>query len=241
MASSRSPISPTFRSGSSQGAPRTTNCTSAAVELASAIHNRHRVIIPTTACLALSSPRQSLGTGVPPRRLRIARILAFNFCVKWENQRESGLWRYRRLFVRSVLRWPPHLLGRGLSGNRAFAAVSLGGRERMFGPQSMHGELETAMLRDFFQGMLGYVGLTVHQPFVPCHVPYVEDAVRTGTLAELHCSVVGLDARPLLPMPVSRSGLMTRHFFPKLAPFNGGWPLSLPFRRCRLRAVSDHC
>src|SRR5580700_7412137 len=90
MASSRSPISPTFRSGSSQGAPRTTNCTSAAVELASAIHNRHRVIIPTTACLALSSPRQSLGTGVPPRRLRIARILAFNFCVKWENQRETA-------------------------------------------------------------------------------------------------------------------------------------------------------
>jgi hypothetical protein len=71
MASSRSPISPTFRSGSSQGAPRTTNCTSAAVELASAIHNRCCVITATTAYLPASSSRQSVAAVVPPRRLRI--------------------------------------------------------------------------------------------------------------------------------------------------------------------------
>jgi putative NADPH-quinone reductase len=56
----------------------------------------------------------------------------------------------------------------------------------MFGPQSIHGELETGMLRHFFQGTLGYVGLAMHQPFVAYHVPSVDDI---AVVAACHASM----------------------------------------------------
>ncbi|SEC79409.1 NAD(P)H dehydrogenase (quinone) [Rhizobiales bacterium GAS191] len=131
-----------------------------------------------------------------------ADVLAFTFPVFWFSTPAILKGWIDRVFLSGPFYGGRRIYGAGgLSGKRAFAAVSLGGREHMFGPQSIHGELETGMLRHFFQGTLGYVGLAVHQPFVAYHVPYVDDALRTGMLAELHCSVVGLDARPLLPMP----------------------------------------
>jgi len=94
------------------------------------------------------------------------------------------------------------LYGRGgLAGKRAFAAMSLGGRPHMFGPDGIHGELETGMLRHFFVGTLGYVGLAVHRPFFAYHVPYVDDARRGAMLAELRDYVRALDRQPLIPMP----------------------------------------
>jgi NAD(P)H dehydrogenase (quinone) len=61
------------------------------------------------------------------------------------------------------------------------------------------------MLRRFFQGTLGYVGLAVHRPFVAYHVPYIDDAARKAILAELEHSVLTLEGRPLLPMPDLRA------------------------------------
>lgn len=89
----------------------------------------------------------------------------------------------------------------GLAGKRAFAAFSLGGREHMFGPEAIHGELETGMMRHFFQGTLGYVGLAVHQPFIAYHVPYVDDAARRGMLSDLAAYIRALDSQPLMTMP----------------------------------------
>lgn len=71
----------------------------------------------------------------------------------------------------------------------------------MFGPGSLHGDLETGMLRSFLQGTLGYVGLSVHQPFVAYHVPYVSDDARRQMVADLGDTIRTLDARPLMPMP----------------------------------------
>jgi NAD(P)H dehydrogenase (quinone) len=131
-----------------------------------------------------------------------ADMLAFTFPVFWFSTPAILKGWIDRVFLSGPFYGGRRIYGAGgLSGKRAFAAVSLGGREHMFGPQSIHGELETGMLRHFFQGTLGYVGLAVHQPFVAYHVPYVDDAARTDMLAELHRSIVGLDARSLLPMP----------------------------------------
>lgn len=69
----------------------------------------------------------------------------------------------------------------GLKGRRALVAVTLGGREHMFGPDAIHGPLED-MLRHLLRGTLYYVGYDVLPPFVSWHVPYVDDQVRRGYL-----------------------------------------------------------
>src|SRR5665213_1081475 len=61
--------------------------------------------------------------------------------------------------------------------------------------------LAAGMLRHFFQGTLGYVGLDVHRPFFAHHVPYVDTARRAAMLEELRDYVRTLDAQPLISMP----------------------------------------
>ncbi|MCA6117410.1 NAD(P)H-dependent oxidoreductase [Bradyrhizobium sp. WSM 1738] len=92
----------------------------------------------------------------------------------------------------------------GLRGKRTFTAMALGGRRNMFGPGALHGELETGMMRHFFQGTLGYVGLTVHKPFVAYHVPYITDHERQTQLQELRVYLRELDRQPILKFPELR-------------------------------------
>ena len=88
-----------------------------------------------------------------------------------------------------------------LKGKKALAAFSLGGREHMFGPGSIHGELETGMLRHFLQGALGYVGFDVLEPFVAWHAPYVTHEARVAMLDALGDHVRRWESLPALPMP----------------------------------------
>jgi NAD(P)H dehydrogenase (quinone) len=69
----------------------------------------------------------------------------------------------------------------GLSGKKALVAVTLGGREHMFGEDAIHGPLED-MLRPLLRGTLAYVGLEVLPPFVGWHVPYINDSARQHLL-----------------------------------------------------------
>jgi NAD(P)H dehydrogenase (quinone) len=70
----------------------------------------------------------------------------------------------------------------GLRGKRMLAAFTLGGSEHMFGPDAVHGEIET-MLRPILRGTFYYVGCDVLPPFMAWHVPYVKEEVRTGYLS----------------------------------------------------------
>jgi NAD(P)H dehydrogenase (quinone) len=107
-----------------------------------------------------------------------------------------------RVFLAGPFYGGRRIYGRGgLAGKRAFAAMSLGGREHMFGAGSIHGDLGDGMLRHFFQGTLGYVGLAVHRPFLAYHVPYVDDAGRRAMLDELRGYMQKLDEQPFIPMP----------------------------------------
>jgi NAD(P)H dehydrogenase (quinone) len=88
----------------------------------------------------------------------------------------------------------------GMAGKQALVVAALGGREHMFGPGALHGELET-MLRPLLQGTLGYAGFTVLQPFFAHHVPYLPEEERIALLDRLAAELAALDARPALPMP----------------------------------------
>lgn len=106
-----------------------------------------------------------------------------------------------RVFLSDVFYGGRRLYERGeMRGKRALVVASLGGREHMFGPAAIHGEL-TGMLRHLLQGSLGYVGFQVVQPFFAYHVPYIDKPARRALLRKLERHLLHLDDLPQLPMP----------------------------------------
>ena len=131
-----------------------------------------------------------------------ADVLAFTFPVYWFSVPAILKGWIERVFLSGPFYGGKRIYGRGgLAGKRAFAALSLGGREHMFGSEAIHGELETGLLRHFFQGTLGYVGLAVHRPFVAYHTPYLDDRQRKALLNDLRAYIRRLDDQPSLPLP----------------------------------------
>lgn len=88
----------------------------------------------------------------------------------------------------------------GMKGKHAMVVASLGGRDYMFGPSSIHGDLK-GMLRHLLQGTLGYVGYSVYEPFFAYHVPYVSNEERVSMLTRLHGEIERLEIRSVIPMP----------------------------------------
>lgn len=106
-----------------------------------------------------------------------------------------------RVFLSGAFYGGKRVYDRGeMVGKKALIVASLGGRDYMFGPGSIHGEL-TGMLRHLLQGTLGYVGYDVMQPHFAYHVPYVTPEARTEMLQVLADEISTLNARPILPMP----------------------------------------
>lgn len=88
----------------------------------------------------------------------------------------------------------------GLAGKSAMLALTLGGREHMFGPDAIHGELET-MLRPILRGTLWYTGMTVLPPFVAYHIPYLTHEARVAWLDRYREHLLTLDALEPLAFP----------------------------------------
>ena len=135
-------------------------------------------------------------------RVLAAHLLAFIFPLFWFGPPAILKGWIDRVFLAGLFYGGRRVYGRGgLAGRRAFAAIALGGRAEMFGPDAIHGPLATGMLRHFLQGALGYVGLAVQEPFFAYHVPYIGNAEREAMLEDLRRVVGELDARPIMPMP----------------------------------------
>lgn len=106
-----------------------------------------------------------------------------------------------RIFLSGVFYGGKRIYAKGgMAGKKALVIAALGGREHMFGPGAIHGELET-MLRPLLQGTLGYAGFEVLQPFFAHHVPYLPAEERAAILDRLAGELAALDTRPALPMP----------------------------------------
>jgi len=88
----------------------------------------------------------------------------------------------------------------GLAGKQALLAFTLGGREHMFGPDAIHGELDV-MLRPLLRGTLAYVGLTVLPFFAAYHIPYLTPDAREKILEDYHTYLVGLPELQPLEFP----------------------------------------
>ena len=135
-------------------------------------------------------------------KLLAADLIVFTFPVFWFSVPAILKGWIDRVFISGPIYGGRRIYASGgLHGKRALCAFSLGGRENMFGPGSVHGDLETGMLRHFLQGTLGYVGLDVLEPFVAYHVPYVTNGHRIELLEQLRRQVANLDKLRALTMP----------------------------------------
>lgn len=88
----------------------------------------------------------------------------------------------------------------GMRGKKAMLSFTLGGREHMFGPEAIHGEIET-MLRPILRGSLAYTGFTVLPPFAAYHVPYITNEARQQILHDYAQRLNHLDDLQPLQFP----------------------------------------
>jgi NAD(P)H dehydrogenase (quinone) len=133
--------------------------------------------------------------------VRNADLLVLVFPIFWYSVPAQLKGWIDRVFLSGVFYGGTRVYDRGgMRGKRAMVVASLGGREHMFGPDSIHGDLKD-MLKHLLQGTLGYVGYSVLEPFFAYHVPYVDEAERTGMLTQLSHVMDNIDTRGALPMP----------------------------------------
>ncbi len=88
----------------------------------------------------------------------------------------------------------------GLAGKQAMLGVTIGAQAHMFAEEGIHGDLNT-MLRPILQGSLAYVGISVLEPFVAYHVPYINPQAREDIMQDWIAALQTLDQRLVLPMP----------------------------------------
>lgn len=94
----------------------------------------------------------------------------------------------------------------GMRGKKAMLCLTLGGQSHMFGPEAIHGEMES-LLRPIQRGALAYCGFTVLPPFVAYHVPYISVEARQNLLDDYKEYLLHLDQ-------------LTPLYFPKIADFD---------------------
>ncbi len=106
-----------------------------------------------------------------------------------------------RVFVSGLFYGGRRIYDRGgMKGKKALVAVTLGGREHMFGSDAIHGDFNT-MLRPLLQGSLAYVGFSVLPPFAAWHVPYLPAPERDAIMARWRETLAQIDTLVPLPMP----------------------------------------
>ncbi len=146
------------------------------------------------------------GTLAPDIRTEIDKVMAadllvLTFPIFWFSVPAMLKGWIDRVFVSGLFYGGRRIYDRGgLAGKLGLVACALGGREHMVAPGGIHGDLRV-MLRPLLQGTLGYVGMTVLEPFVAHHVPYVTHDARTAMLADWRTCLETLDTRATLPMP----------------------------------------
>ncbi|SEJ43009.1 NAD(P)H dehydrogenase (quinone) [Pseudomonas linyingensis] len=146
------------------------------------------------------------GTLAPDIAAEIAKVqwcdlLILNFPLYWFSMPAVLKGWIDRVMISGVFYGGKRIYDRGgMRGKRALVTLTLGGREHMFGPEAIHGEIHT-LLRPLLQGSLAYCGFEVLPPFIGYHVPYVSAEARGQILADYGQHLQGLDDLQPLVFP----------------------------------------
>ena len=140
-------------------------------------------------------------------------LLIFNFPIFWFSAPAILKGWIDRVFVSGHFYGGKRFYDQGgMRGKQAMLALSLGGQPHMFGPEAIHGEMDT-LLRPIMRGALAYCGFTVLPPYVAYHVPYVTPEARQAMLDEYRERLLHLD--DLTPIPFPRLGDFDDRLYPK--------------------------
>ena len=134
-------------------------------------------------------------------KVRRCDLLILNFPVYWFSTPAILKGWIDRVFVSGVFYGGKRVYDRGgMAGKKAWVTTTLGGREHMFGPDAIHGELND-MLRPLLRGALAYVGFEVLEPFFGFHIPYLDASARASVMERFEKALGNLAARPRLTFP----------------------------------------
>lgn len=119
-------------------------------------------------------------------KVKACDLLIFNFPLYWFSVPAILKGWIDRVMISGVFYGGKRIYDQGgMRDKKAMLSLTLGGREHMFGPQSLHGELET-LLRPLQQGTLAYCGFSVLKPFYGFHIPYLKKEQR-NTIMKNYC------------------------------------------------------
>jgi len=134
-------------------------------------------------------------------KLKAADLIIFSFPLYWFSEPAMLKGWIDRVLISGLCYGGLRFYDKGgLKGKRALVAFTLGGREHMFGPEAVHGELEL-MLRPLLRGTLYYCGLEVLPPFAAYHVPYISPEARQAMLDKYRDYLGQLDTLEPLHFP----------------------------------------
>lgn len=134
-------------------------------------------------------------------KLKNADLVIFNFPVYWFSVPAMLKGWIDRVLISGVCYGGLRFYDQGgLKGKKAALSFTLGGRDHMFGPEAIHGELEV-MLRPLLRGTLAYVGMDVLPFFPGYHIPYLKPEVRDQIMQDYKGWLAQLETATPLVFP----------------------------------------
>lgn len=134
-------------------------------------------------------------------KLKKADLVIFNFPVYWFSVPAMLKGWIDRVLISGVCYGGLRFYDQGgLKGKKAALSFTLGGREHMFGPGAIHGELEV-MLRPLLRGTLAYVGMDVLPFFPGYHIPYLKPEARDQIMQDYKGWLAQLETATPLVFP----------------------------------------
>ena len=135
-------------------------------------------------------------------KVKRADLVIFSFPLYWTSVPAILKGWIDRIFVSGLFYGGKRFYNHGgMAGKKAMLCFTLGGREHMFGENSIHGPLEH-YLSPIQRGTLAYAGFEVLPPFVAYHVRYISNEKRQKILLDFQHYLTNLDTLQPLQFPV---------------------------------------
>ena len=146
-------------------------------------------------------------------KLKRADLVILNFPVYWFSVPAMLKGWIDRVLISGVCYGGRRIYDQGgLKGKKAALSFTLGGREHMFGPGAIHGELDV-MLRPLLRGTLAYVGMDVLPFFAGYHIPYLTPEAREQIMQDYKVWLSQLETAQPLEFP--KLGDFDERLYPK--------------------------
>ncbi|MDM1021411.1 NAD(P)H-dependent oxidoreductase [Acinetobacter sp. VNK23] len=147
-------------------------------------------------------------------KVKRADLMIFTFPLYWTSVPAILKGWIDRVFVSGLFYGGKRFYNHGgMAGKKAMLCFTLGGRDYMFGENSIHGPIEQ-YLSPIQRGTLAYAGFEVLPPFIAYHVPYISPQDRQDILVDFEKYLKHLDELQPLKFPV------LENFDEKMQPLN---------------------